>query len=66
MQSVFIQMFTVVLKLGFGVASRTYDTWIMLATHRKKLEERILEDRPLLILVSNHWNIDFAEVLREQ
>lgn len=38
----------------------------MLATHGKELEERILEDRPLLILVSNHWNINFAEVLREQ
>lgn len=38
----------------------------MLATHREQLEEWILENFPLLILVSNHWNINFAEILREQ
>lgn len=38
----------------------------MLTTHREELEEGILENLPLLILVSNHWNIDFAEILREQ
>ena len=43
-----------------------YETWIMLATHGEELEERILENLPLLVLVSNHWNIDFAEILREQ
>lgn len=35
-------------------------------TYREKLEEWILENLPLLILVSNHWDVDFAEVLREQ
>lgn len=38
----------------------------MLATHREELEEWILENLPLLILVSDHWNIHFAEILREQ
>lgn len=36
------------------------------ATHREELEERILENLPLLVLVSNHGNIDFAEILREE
>lgn len=38
----------------------------MLATHREELEKWILENLPLLILVSNHWNIDFTEILGEQ
>lgn len=39
---------------------------IMLTTHREEFEERIVENLPLLIFVSNHWNINFAEILREQ
>lgn len=38
----------------------------MLATHREELEERILENLPLLVLIGNQWNINFAQVLREQ
>lgn len=48
------------------MTSRVHEIWITLATHREELEERILENLPLLILVSDHWNIDFAEILREQ
>ncbi len=43
-----------------------HEIWIMLATHREEFEERVLENLPLLILVSDHWNVDFAEILREQ
>lgn len=39
---------------------------IILRTHREQLKERILENLPLLVLVCNHWNVDFAEVLGEQ
>lgn len=42
------------------------EIWIMLTTYREQLEEWILENLPLLILVSNHWHIHFAEILREQ
>lgn len=38
----------------------------MLATHREEFEERILENLPLLILIGDHWNVDFAQILREQ
>lgn len=38
----------------------------MLKTHREELEKWILENLPLLILVSNHRNIDFTEILGEQ
>lgn len=38
----------------------------MWVTHREELEERILENRPLLLLVSHHWDVDFTEVLGEQ
>lgn len=38
----------------------------MLETHREELEKWILENLPLLILVSNHRNIDFTEILGEQ
>lgn len=36
------------------------------ATYREEFEERILENLPLFILVGNHWDVDFAEILREQ
>lgn len=35
-------------------------------THREQLEERILENLPLLVLVGDHGNVHFAKVLREQ
>lgn len=38
----------------------------LLATHREELEERVLENLPLLILVGNHWDIDLAEILGEE
>lgn len=38
--------------------------WIF--TYREEFEERILENLPLFILVGNHWDVNFAEVLREQ
>lgn len=41
-------------------------TWLMSETHREQLEKWILENLPLLILVSNHRNIDFTEILGEQ
>lgn len=37
-----------------------------MATYGEELEERILENFPLLILVSNHRNINFAEILGEE
>lgn len=36
------------------------------ATYREEFEEGILENLPLFILVGNHWDVDFAEILREQ
>lgn len=41
-----------------------FDTAV--ATHREELEEGILEHLPLLVLIGNHWNVNFAEVLGEQ
>lgn len=35
-------------------------------TYREEFEEGILENLPLFILVGNHWDVDFAEILREQ
>lgn len=38
----------------------------ILTTHREQLEEWVLEHHPFFILVSNHWNINVAEILGEQ
>lgn len=38
----------------------------MVATHREELEEGILEHLPLLVLIRNHWNVNFAQILGEQ
>lgn len=35
-------------------------------THRKQFEERILEHLPFLVLVGNHWNVDFTKILGEE
>lgn len=40
--------------------------WCAAATHREQLEERILENLPLLVLIGDHGNVDFAEILREE
>lgn len=37
-----------------------------MATHREELEEGILENLPLLVLVGDHGNVDFAQILREE
>lgn len=54
------------MKLRLIKEIKEHPMWTRLATHREELEERILENPPLLILVGNHWNINFAQVLREQ
>ena len=54
------------MKLRLIKETKEQPTWTKLATHREELEERILENPPFLILVGNHWNINFAQVLREQ
>lgn len=38
----------------------------VVATHREELEEGILEHLPLLVLIRNHWNVNFAQILGEQ
>lgn len=40
--------------------------WCAAATHREQLEEGVLENLPLLVLISDHGNVDFAEILREE
>lgn len=40
--------------------------WCAAATHREQLEEGVLENLPLLVLIGNHGNVDFAEILREE
>lgn len=39
---------------------------MLIFTYREEFEERILENLPLFILVGDHWDVNFAEVLREQ
>lgn len=40
--------------------------WCAAATHREQLEEGVLENLPLLVLIGDHGNVDFAEILREE
>ncbi len=35
-------------------------------THRKEFEEWVLEDFPLLVLISNERKVNFAQILREE
>lgn len=39
---------------------------MLIFTYREEFEEWVLENLPLFVLVGNHWDVDFAEVLREQ
>lgn len=39
---------------------------MLILAYREEFEERVLENLPLFILIGNHWNINFAEILREQ
>lgn len=40
--------------------------WCAAATHREQLEQGVLENLPLLVLIGDHGNVDFAEILREE
>lgn len=34
--------------------------------YREEFKEGVLENLPLFVLIGNHWDVHFAEILREQ